>query len=91
MTALLFAFMINPLLIRWLKVKQGKGQPIRSDGPQRHIIEKAGHAHHGRAADPDPLGGVDAALGQICPTAMSGSSLLVTVALRPARFPGRLL
>jgi phospho-N-acetylmuramoyl-pentapeptide-transferase len=41
-TALLIAFMFNPMLIRWLKVKQGKGQPIRSDGPQRHIIEKAG-------------------------------------------------
>ena len=23
-------------------MKQGKGQPIRSDGPQRHILEKAG-------------------------------------------------
>jgi phospho-N-acetylmuramoyl-pentapeptide-transferase len=41
-TALLIAFLINPMLIRWLKKKQGKGQPIRSDGPQRHIIEKAG-------------------------------------------------
>jgi phospho-N-acetylmuramoyl-pentapeptide-transferase len=42
MTALLIAFYFNPILIRWLKVKQGKGQPIRSDGPQRHILEKAG-------------------------------------------------
>ena len=42
MTALAIAFLINPMLIRWLKVKQGKGQPIRSDGPQRHIIAKAG-------------------------------------------------
>ena len=41
-TALLIAFLINPMLIRWLKVKQGKGQPIRTDGPQRHILEKAG-------------------------------------------------
>jgi phospho-N-acetylmuramoyl-pentapeptide-transferase len=41
-TALMIAFMINPMLIRWLKVKQGKGQPIRADGPQRHILEKAG-------------------------------------------------
>ncbi|HEX2760714.1 MAG TPA: phospho-N-acetylmuramoyl-pentapeptide-transferase [Rhizomicrobium sp.] len=41
-TALLIAFMFNPILIRWLKVKQGKGQPIRTDGPQRHIVEKAG-------------------------------------------------
>ena len=42
MTALAIAFFINPMLIRWLKRKQGKGQPIRSDGPQRHIVEKAG-------------------------------------------------
>ena len=41
-TALMIAFLINPMLIRWLKVKQGKGQPIRADGPQRHILEKAG-------------------------------------------------
>ena len=34
--------MIGPPLIRWLKLKQGKGQPIRSDGPQRHIVEKQG-------------------------------------------------
>ncbi len=41
-TALMIAFLINPMLIRWLKVKQGKGQPIRADGPQRHLLEKAG-------------------------------------------------
>jgi phospho-N-acetylmuramoyl-pentapeptide-transferase len=41
-TALLIAFLINPMLIRWLKVRQGKGQPIRAEGPQRHILEKAG-------------------------------------------------
>jgi phospho-N-acetylmuramoyl-pentapeptide-transferase len=41
-TALLFAFVVNGSLIRWLKAKQGKGQPIRADGPQRHIVEKAG-------------------------------------------------
>jgi len=41
-TALVIAFWINPMLIRWLKVKQGKGQPIRADGPKRHLLEKAG-------------------------------------------------
>src|SRR3954467_3490029 len=41
-TALVIGFYFNAVMIRWLKVKQGKGQPIRSDGPQRHIIEKAG-------------------------------------------------
>src|SRR6201996_6566432 len=42
LTALFVAFVIGPGLIRWLKQKQGKGQPIRTDGPQRHIIEKQG-------------------------------------------------
>ena len=41
-TALLICFLLGPPLIRWLKVKQGKGQPIRADGPQRHILEKQG-------------------------------------------------
>jgi phospho-N-acetylmuramoyl-pentapeptide-transferase len=41
-TALLFSFVVNGGLIRWLKVRQGMGQPIRSDGPQRHIVEKQG-------------------------------------------------
>jgi phospho-N-acetylmuramoyl-pentapeptide-transferase len=42
LTALLMAFIFGPAMIRWLRVKQGKGQPIRTDGPQRHIIEKQG-------------------------------------------------
>jgi phospho-N-acetylmuramoyl-pentapeptide-transferase len=42
LTALIIAFIIGPPLIRWLKLKQGKGQPIREDGPQRHILEKKG-------------------------------------------------
>jgi phospho-N-acetylmuramoyl-pentapeptide-transferase len=42
MTALIIAFVIGPPLIRWLKIKQGKGQPIREDGPQRHLLEKKG-------------------------------------------------
>ncbi len=41
-TALFIAFVIGPSTIRWLKLKQGKGQPIRTDGPQRHIVEKQG-------------------------------------------------
>jgi phospho-N-acetylmuramoyl-pentapeptide-transferase len=42
LTALFIAFWIGPSLIAWLKLKQGKGQPIRADGPQRHIVEKKG-------------------------------------------------
>jgi phospho-N-acetylmuramoyl-pentapeptide-transferase len=42
LTALLFVFIFGPKIISLLKIKQGKGQPIRSDGPQRHIVEKQG-------------------------------------------------
>jgi phospho-N-acetylmuramoyl-pentapeptide-transferase len=42
MTALLIAFLVGPATIDWLRLRQGKGQPIRSDGPQRHIVEKQG-------------------------------------------------
>ncbi len=42
MTALLFVFLFGPSLIKNLRVRQGKGQPIREDGPQRHIVEKQG-------------------------------------------------
>ena len=41
-TALLIAFMVGPRTISWLRVRQGKGQPIRADGPQRHVVEKQG-------------------------------------------------
>ena len=40
MTALLISFIVGPSLIRWMRRKQGRGQPIREDGPQSHIIEK---------------------------------------------------
>ncbi len=42
MTALLISFILGPAFIRSLKMHQGMGQPIRADGPQRHIIEKQG-------------------------------------------------
>lgn len=42
LTALFFSFWLGPKLIRWLKEKQGMGQPIRADGPKRHIVEKKG-------------------------------------------------
>ncbi len=41
-TALLFVFLFGPSIIALLRVRQGKGQPIRKDGPQSHIIAKAG-------------------------------------------------
>jgi phospho-N-acetylmuramoyl-pentapeptide-transferase len=41
-TALVFVFMFGPWIIDHLRLKQGKGQPIRSDGPQSHLITKKG-------------------------------------------------
>ncbi len=40
MTALLITLWIGPGVIRWLKSKQGGGQPIRSDGPETHLKKK---------------------------------------------------
>ncbi len=42
LTALVVSFVIGPALIRWLRVKQRQGQPIRLDGPERHLLEKQG-------------------------------------------------
>lgn len=37
MTSLIISFLIGPSVIRWLKSKQGSGQPIREDGPETHF------------------------------------------------------
>ena len=41
-TALLFVFLFGGPIIDLLRVKQGKGQPIRKDGPQSHLVTKIG-------------------------------------------------
>jgi phospho-N-acetylmuramoyl-pentapeptide-transferase len=41
-TALLFVFLFGQSMIDRLRFLQGKGQPIRLDGPQSHIVAKAG-------------------------------------------------
>lgn len=41
MTALIISLVIGPAFIRWLKSKQGAGQPIREIGPETHH-KKAG-------------------------------------------------
>jgi phospho-N-acetylmuramoyl-pentapeptide-transferase len=41
-TALVFVFFFGPMIIGFLKVKQGKGQPIRADGPETHLLSKRG-------------------------------------------------
>ena len=40
MTALLFVFLFGPAIIDMLRLKQGKGQPIREDGPQSHLLKR---------------------------------------------------
>ncbi len=42
MTALFFVFLFGPNMIRLLRIKQRRGQPIRQDGPLGHIIKKKG-------------------------------------------------
>lgn len=39
-TALLFVFFFGPAAISWLRIKQGKGQPIRTDGPESHLAKR---------------------------------------------------
>jgi phospho-N-acetylmuramoyl-pentapeptide-transferase len=38
-TALLFVMLFGPGIIDLLRVKQGKGQPIRDDGPKTHLLK----------------------------------------------------
>ncbi len=40
MTALVIGLVIGPRFINMLRVRQGKGQPIRADGPQTHLAKR---------------------------------------------------
>ena len=42
MTALIISFILGPWVIDNLRMRQGKGQPIREDGPQSHLVTKVG-------------------------------------------------
>ena len=42
LTALVFVFLCGPWIIDHLRLRQGKGQPIREDGPQSHLATKRG-------------------------------------------------
>ena len=58
MTAMFVAFVLGPKMINWLRIKQGKGQPIREDGPQgglrrdmrriRPVVQTTTGARHSR-------------------------------------------
>ena len=40
LTALVISFVLGPRLIRLLRARQETGQPIRSDGPQSHLVKQ---------------------------------------------------
>ncbi|WP_426958790.1 phospho-N-acetylmuramoyl-pentapeptide-transferase [Muricoccus radiodurans] len=42
LTALVLSMAFGPMIIRWLRSVSRGGQPIRTDGPERHLIEKKG-------------------------------------------------
>ncbi|MSO88519.1 MAG: phospho-N-acetylmuramoyl-pentapeptide-transferase [Rhodospirillaceae bacterium] len=42
MTALLVSFLLGPAIIQNLKRRQREGQPIRTDGPESHLLTKKG-------------------------------------------------
>ena len=42
LTSLFFSLIFGEMIIRFLSTIQPAGQPIRSDGPERHLFEKAG-------------------------------------------------
>src|SRR5215216_2116160 len=41
-TAAVFVFLFGPWIISHLRLRQGKGQPIREDGPESHLVSKRG-------------------------------------------------
>jgi hypothetical protein len=87
-TALVIGLVIGPKFIGWLRVRQGKGQPIRDDGPQSHLSKR----------------GTPTMGGLMILTAVSLTMLMwmnlenryvwaclfITVGLRPDRLPRRL-
>jgi phospho-N-acetylmuramoyl-pentapeptide-transferase len=81
-TALVISFLVGPPIIRWLKRKQGEGQPIRADGPESHLISKAGTP---------TMGGFLILLalctGRTSPTASSGRSSTSPSASAPSASP----
>lgn len=40
MTSLIICFWIGPGMIDWLRSKQGRGQPIRAEGPEGHMAKQ---------------------------------------------------
>ncbi len=62
-TALFVVFIFGPAMIDWLRMKQGKGQPIRTDGPETHLAKKG----------TPTMGGLMILLGMIISTLLWGN------------------
>ena len=88
-TALFIGLLIGPKFIGWLRVRQGKGQPIRDDGPQTHLA-KRGTPTMGGLMILTSLTVVDAAVDGLLATAISGPACSITARLRRDRLPRRL-
>src|SRR6201982_365253 len=56
-----FVFLFGHSIIDQLRLKQGKGQPIRSDGPQSHLVTKKGTP---------TMGGLMMLFGLVLPTVL---------------------
>ena len=72
MTSLIFVFLFGPWIIDHLRLRQGKGQPIRTDGPKSHFV-KAGTPTMGGLMILIAIRGVDRCCGPIRATPTSGS------------------
>src|SRR3546814_9300199 len=72
-TALTIAFLIGPAVIEWLRSRQGEGQPIRSDGPEGHLLNKKGTPTMG-ACSSSSRSPSRPCCGPTLPTATSGAS-----------------
>ena len=70
-TALFLGLLIGPKFIGWLRVRQGKGQPIRDDGPLSHLA-KRGTPTMGGLMILTSLIGRRCCCGWTSPTAISG-------------------
>ena len=90
MTAAMFVFLFGPWIIDHLRLRQGKGQPIREDGPASHLADQARHADHGRADDPLRRHGRRRVLWANPSNPYVWIVLGVTLALRPRRLLRRL-
>ena len=77
-TAQLIVVAMGSRFIRWMQAKQGKGQPIRAEGIQRHIVEKAGTPTMGRGDDPGRPGRRHPALGRSVSNVYVWAVLIVT-------------